>query len=513
MARSFLVALAGLLHTCDAGAMLRQEWQHAQRNGLLKATEETSPNYPELWYPAQTLDHFNAQDSRVFSQRYFANFDHYKPGGPIYINIGGEGPLSNKQVSGYLTNALFAEKSGGATIAVEHRFYGKTQPFKSLDTEHLSYLSSRQALHDLAQFQKWFIASNSSFAKSKFFCMGGSYPGNLAAWYRLEFPEMTEGCWSASGPVHAQEDWPGFGEKVWEAMATSVAGVVDDSVSMKLYAGYEQLAGLIQDPTAEAEQQLLQLFNVCPGTLVSKADRDNMETAVSTYPGTIMQYNNTKEPKLSDLRDIVMKSKTALEAAIDVSKFLNLTGGSGPTECTDNSVNTMYKGLMDTMLPEDGSGNAGRTWTWQTCNEFGYFQTATSSFKKPNMFTRGASATVLWQQVCSEVFGIDQASVGARIAATNRYYGGKQPKSFANGAPISHTFFSNGDLDAWSELSVTAYPENSEEVYSEVARLGSHCVGLYAPMTGEVPGATSIRKKAFELFQKWGAAESSALLV
>ena len=34
--------------------------------------------------------------------------------------------------------------------------------------------------------------------------LGGSYPGSLAAWYRLEFPELTAGCWSASGPVKAQ---------------------------------------------------------------------------------------------------------------------------------------------------------------------------------------------------------------------------------------------------------------------------------------------------------------------
>lgn len=487
--------------------MLRQEWQSFQGKGLLTETVQEDPKYPELWYQEQTLDHFNSDDKRLFPQRYFANFEHFKPGGPIFINIGGEGPLSSKQVSGYLSNALFAKELNGATIAVEHRFYGKTQPFNSLATEHLPYLTSRQALHDLAQFQKWFIASNSSFSQSKFYCMGGSYPGNLAAWYRLEFPEMTDGCWSASGPVQAQEDWPGFGEKVWTAVATDVAGARDDSVSMKLYAGYEQLAGLIQDPTPAAGQQLMELFNICPGTLVSKADRDNLEMVISTYPGLVMQYNNTRPPRLSALRDIVIKSNTALEAAINVSKFFNLTVGTGPNKCTDNSIGTMYKQLMATVLPKDGSGNAGRTWTWQTCNEFGYFQTATSKFEKPTMYTRGGSARVLWQQICTEVFDIKEASIGANIAKTNNYYGGKDPKN------ISHVFFSNGFLDAWSELSVTSYPPNDREVYAEVAELGSHCVGLYAPMAGEVPGATAIRDKALKLFKQWGAGGNSEVIV
>ena len=46
-----------------------------------------------------------------------------------------------------------------------------------------------------------------------------------------------------------------MGEKVWTAVASDVTGARDDSVSMKLYAGYEQLAGLIHDPTPQAEQQ------------------------------------------------------------------------------------------------------------------------------------------------------------------------------------------------------------------------------------------------------------------
>jgi len=139
-----------------------------------------------------------------------------------------------------------------------------------------------------------------------------------------------------------------------------------------------------------------------------------------------------------------------------------------------------------------------RTWTWQTCNEFGYFQTATSVIGKPTMFTRGASSRANWQQVCEDVFGISAASVSERIAATNAYYGGKRPRN------LTHVFFTNGDLDAWSLLGVTEYPSNDREVYAEVAPLGSHCVGLYAPKNGEVPGATSIRSRAKELFSRWG---------
>mmetsp|Transcript_120078 Transcript_120078/g.299541 ORF Transcript_120078/g.299541 Transcript_120078/m.299541 type:complete len:509 (+) Transcript_120078:74-1600(+) len=498
--------LVGLMLSQQATGILRQEFM---RERHVKSVLRSEPaKYQEMWYPEQTLDHFNADDKRTFKQRYFENFDHFQPGGPIFINIGGEGPLDDKDVSGYLSNALFAQQTQGATVALEHRFYGKTQPFDSLATEHLPYLTSRQALHDLAQFQKWFTAHR-SLNSSKFFCMGGSYPGSLAAWYRLEFPELTAGCWASSAPVQAQEIWPGFGEMVWQAVATDSAGAVDYSVSTKLYAGYEQVAGLIQDATVESFKDIEQVFNVCPGTLVSQQDKDSLESTISTAVGTVMQYNNTKEPKLSAVRDIVIKAKTPLEAALEVSKFLGLNETPGsPSNCTDNSIASLYQLLGDTSLPADGSGNAGRTWTWQTCSEFGYFQTATSVFGKPTMFTRGASSRAMWQQVCGDVFGIPSAAVSARIADTNAYYGAKDPKD------IRRVFFTNGALDAWSLLSVTKYPSNDREVYAEVAPLGSHCVGLYSPRPGEVPGATSIRTKAFELFQRWSrlaSAEESTL--
>jgi len=62
-------------------------------------------------------------------------------------------------------------------------------------------------------------------------------------------------------------------------------------------------------------------------------------------------------------------------------------------------------------------------------------------------------------------------------------------------------------LDAWSLLGITDLKNSGpprEETYTEVAPLGSHCVGLYPEMPGEVPGAKRIRDRALELFKSWG---------
>jgi len=286
---------------------------------------------------------------------------------------------------------------------------------------------------------------------------------------------------------------------VWRAVATSKVGEHDDSVPMKLYAGYERLAALIQDGTPEAGRWLRKELNVCPGTLVSQEDRDSLESGLSTAVSTVMQYNNSKDLHLESIQELVRSAETPLLAALQVSKFLNLTIGDGPDNCTDSSIGAMYRSLADTTLPNHGNGNAERTWFWQTCNEFGYFQKATADAERPTMYTRGASSTSMWQQVCADIFGLSANTVGSNIQRTNDYYGAKSPRD------ISHVFFSNGNLDAWSLLSITSYPESDREVYTHVADLGSHCIGLYAHKEGDVPGAGEVREQAFQLFQRWGA--------
>jgi lysosomal Pro-X carboxypeptidase len=61
-----------------------------------------------------------------------------------------------------------------------------------LSTENLIYLSSEQALADLSLFIQ-FIKQKYNAVKSPVITFGGSYPGNLAAWFRLKYPFLTVG--------------------------------------------------------------------------------------------------------------------------------------------------------------------------------------------------------------------------------------------------------------------------------------------------------------------------------
>ena len=67
-------------------------------------------------------------------------------------------------------------------ISLEHRYYGDSQPFDDWSTPNLKYLTSQQALADIASF---IDAQNDSFnRKADWIVIGGSYPGALAAWFK-----------------------------------------------------------------------------------------------------------------------------------------------------------------------------------------------------------------------------------------------------------------------------------------------------------------------------------------
>lgn len=75
-----------------------------------------------------------------------------------------------------------------------------------MSIKNLQYLSSEQALNDLAEF---ITAMNDKYKliKPKWIAFGGSYPGSLAAWLRYKYPHLITGSMSASGPLLAKLDF------------------------------------------------------------------------------------------------------------------------------------------------------------------------------------------------------------------------------------------------------------------------------------------------------------------
>lgn len=79
--------------------------------------------------------------------------------------------------------------------------------FSDLSIENLHYLSSEQALADLATFIQSMNEKHSFGSDVKWIAFGGSYPGSLAAWLREKYSNLVHGSISTSGPLLALADF------------------------------------------------------------------------------------------------------------------------------------------------------------------------------------------------------------------------------------------------------------------------------------------------------------------
>ena len=140
-------------------------------------------------YLTQRLDHFNRNFQDTFQQRYFLNDTLYMEAvngsssvsPPVFFCIGGEGPPIDASilVSSEHCNDMveLAPKFGALMVALEHRFYGFSVPSNDWSTSNLQYLSTEQALGDIASFISFVSDMYGLTSENKWVTWGGSYPG------------------------------------------------------------------------------------------------------------------------------------------------------------------------------------------------------------------------------------------------------------------------------------------------------------------------------------------------
>lgn len=85
--------------------------------------------------------------------------------------------------------------------------------YRDISTSNLVYLSSDQALADLAEFIVNIKIKYNIPSTAKWIAFGGSYPGTLAAWLRMKYPHLIHAAVSSSGPLLAKIDFKGMSIK------------------------------------------------------------------------------------------------------------------------------------------------------------------------------------------------------------------------------------------------------------------------------------------------------------
>eukprot|EP01132_Coremiostelium_polycephalum_P007631 gene7631-9388_t len=409
-------------------------------------------------YFTQRVDHFNQFNTQTFQQRYLINDAYWDGTGPVFFMLNGEGPMGPESATAYQYVA-WAQKFNALVVTLEHRFYGASFVTSDLSTESLQYLNSQQALADNAVFRNFIEQSYKVPSTSKWVTFGGSYSGALTSWFKIKYPHLVDITIASSAPVNAQTDFSQYLEVVQNSLLTAPNG--------------QECVQNIAQATAKIQSLLQQtnyggindLFNLCP-PLQSQNDVANFMLGLAGNFMGVVQYN-AEEPGVPTINDLC----SAMTANNDpLTNYLNVWNQFAGGECVDVSYESMINEM--TNITNDANAIGGRMWFWQTCTEFGYFQTTDS----PNQPFGDLVSLQFNTQQCSDVFGFTQLP---NTEWTATCYGGLTPK-------VENILYVNGNIDPWHALGITSNAPNGSEVL--IVNGGAHCSDMMVPSSVSPPG-------------------------
>lgn len=301
---------------------------------------------------------------------------------------------------------MVGAQHGALLMSLEHRYYGDSQPFSDWSTANLEYLTSEQALADIANFIE---KQNIRFGyDADWVVIGGSYPGALSAWFKSQYPDHAVGAWSSSGVIHPIKDFKAFDLDIFtktEDSGSDCAKAIQDSIAYVT----KQLG------TDNGTKMITTLFNVD-----IELDKRDFWFFYADIFVTGVQYGNRV---------------SMCEALV------NSSGASGILMQAISELAVQYGVSYDgydavTLSKTDIDINSsGRQWTYQYCNEFGFYQTPNDE----NPMRSEILVEAFWPDYCERIFG---KAMDADTDGTNSHYGALNIQG-------DNIFFLNGSEDPW----------------------------------------------------------------
>ncbi|CAL6082415.1 Serine_carboxypeptidase [Hexamita inflata] len=448
----------------------------------------------------QFVDHFDNTNTTTFKQRYLVNNSLYKENGPLYVFIGGEGALGDQVLNNKYSISYFAEQTHGFMVALEHRYYGESLINK--DMADMSMLSSKQAISDLATFIPY-IKKQYGLEKSKVIVIGGSYAGNLANWARTQLPFVIDAAIATSGPAMGELKF----EKYMRHAQASLKALASPECYSNITTALDYLnALLLSDITAFKE-----FFELKPDQFVINFGQKDIASAQGYLSDTIIgliQYHNAAGFDGSDyIGSIPEFCQQFMVNLTDKSTELDIAKAYKVMNPLNDKGNIAYTGLINCMKDiSDPDCRDTRSWIWQTCTEFGYYQTndyQESIWGQKNglKFSIKACNEVFMQDLIPEGNGDypeTQAIIQQAIDFTNAHFG-------ARNQPRSHIIFTNGRVDPWSELAVVQEKNWADGQYNGENAMfwienGSHCTDMYLRWKTN----DDVRKAQLDKLREWG---------
>jgi pimeloyl-ACP methyl ester carboxylesterase len=429
--------------------------------------DNTPTNATTHFFDRAIIDHFggDAGTGSTWKQRYFVDETFWCGNGcPILLLIGNEAPAG--PISSYMYMYGLASKHSALMVVLEHRFYGASTPhMMDLSTRNLNFLTSEQALADLAVFLQYFCSFDprkpdtqsspplrlkaTTANASKVVAFGYSYGGALAAWAKLKYPSLLAGAVASSAPLHVEENFEQYHELVAVAMTNPFVGG-SEACSSTIKEGVTALRDLVVSTTPMGTDPSLPVA-LRPCTPIASADdlaayELNISSVFYAVQGSRADYTPYNIIKaMCDAATNRTANQTALEsftAAMHAAYTLWIHPNPPPS-CSASSWQDLIAQYSNTTADPSDEWNR-RQWQWQKCNEFGWFHTSTGAGSLVK-----ALSTLTVEQIglerCRQEFGLSDEYTGPHAQWTNTNFGDRDLR--AENVVLVH-----GSMDPWHTL-------------------------------------------------------------
>uniref|UniRef100_A0A1I8JVX9 Prolylcarboxypeptidase n=1 Tax=Anopheles quadriannulatus TaxID=34691 RepID=A0A1I8JVX9_ANOQN len=385
------------------------------------------------------INHFDPQNRDTFEFNFLWNDEYYRPGGPLFIVVGGH----------HRTNPFFIDETHfkdiaalqGAFLATnEHRYFGTSVPTEDLSSDNLRFLRTEQTLFDLIEWIDFLRREVMRDPNAKVILHGFSYGGALASWARQRFPNIIDGAWVSSATVRATVNF----EEFTEDFGNTIRIKGSDECYNSIFRAFHTAENLLD---AGRTDIVSSMFNTCDPIDAENSLQVELFLHLMTLSLELSMFDDFNIENVQRVCNVLTDEQyeTPMEALAAYLKDRY----SEIRDCFDLSFENFISILGNVSVDAPQNAEFGlRQLNYHICTEFGFFQTAKS---RDQPF--GSKVTYdLFLAECSAVFGewLTQEVLYDGVRLTNFHFGATDPR-------ITNVLYTNGGIDPFRHVSITEY--------------------------------------------------------
>ncbi|GKU93961.1 hypothetical protein SLEP1_g7510 [Rubroshorea leprosula] len=428
----------------------------------------------QTFYYNQTLDHFNYRPESYtkFQQRYVMNFQYWGgPNAPILAYLGAESSIDSElAVVGFVNDT--APQLKALQVFIEHRYYGKSIPFGSIEevmknASTRGYFSSAQAIADYAQILLH-IKKKLHAQHSPVIVTGGSYGGMLASWFRLKYPHITIGALASSAPI-----------------------LYFDNITLTPPGGYYSV---VTKDFKEASETCYQTIRNS-WSVIQHHDLDNLSQKFKTCK-PLTSASELKYYLMSLYTSVAQYNHPPVYPVTVICDGIDGAANSSSGNEDDILLDKIFAGVVAYKVNETCYVNPPRNrtengWRWQRCSEM----VMPIGIGNDTMFPPSPFNLSSFENACKSIYGVPP-----RPHWITSYYGGHDIK-FILQRFGSNIIFSNGLRDPYSSGGVLE--SISTSIVAVTTKNGSHCLDLHSALATDPPWLVEQRATEVKIIQQW----------